>query len=215
MTFMKLDPALAKSVGSNTNITEKGAYIGTMKRVEVYKNSGGAEFVEIDFASDDGATARWLGLCIKGSDGNTETFGRKIVHAIMACAKVREVSLSEATIKKWDQTSRQETMQKATIIPELMNKRIGLVLVREEYEGNNGSKWKMAIVTPFDPETQRVAPEILNREFTGNGVMLPRIIESLKDKPLKAGASKSARSAAAHSSGGGSGFDDMDDDIPF
>lgn len=208
---MKLNPAEAKKVGSATFIEERGAYIGAFTRAEIFKSDSGATCVEFDFKSEHGETARYLGAWISNGKGE-ELAGHRMVNAIMACLSIREISAADAIITKYNSETRNEEQTRATIFPELLNKPIGLVLTREEYQPNNSNetKWKMCMVTPFDSATRCIAAEKLDRK---PAEMLDKILANLKDRPLKNKPTPTGRTAPAGQ--GKSGFDDMDDDIPF
>lgn len=213
---MKLNPAEAKKVGSANFIEERGEYRGVFTRAEIYKSNSGATCVEFDFKSEHGETARYLGAWISNGNGE-ELSGHKMVNAIMACMSLREIAAVEATITKYNNETRNEEQTRATIFPELMGKPIGLVLTREEYmpTNSNESKWKMCMVTPFDAATRCIAAEKLDRK---PAEMLDKILASLKDRPLRNKPTTAGRTAAATGGGaarGSTGFDDMDDDIPF
>ena len=107
-----------------------------------------------------------------------------------------------------DSASGQRGKFPATIFPELTNKRIGLLLQREEYEKSNGSIGaKVNIVGCFDAESELTASEILARKTEPE--TLARMVAALRDKPMKG-----TRPTAAEPQHDG-GIADMDDDIPF
>ena len=96
----------------------------------------------------------------------------------------------------------------ATIFPELTDKRVGLLLQREEYIKSDGSTGaKVNIFGVFDPDTELTASEILAKKTQPE--VLARMMAALKDKPLAGAKPQTATQPA-----GGSA--DLDDDsIPF
>lgn len=210
-----LNPNNAKQVGVAARINEKGAYKGVFTRAEFVQSEKGTQGIEFAFKAESGQTADYLTVWTVSADGK-ELYGRKVIDALMTCLSLRTIAAKTAQIKKYDAQARQEVMVQATVFPELMNKPIGLLLVREEYQKNNGTTdWKMTIVGCYDPHKLITPKEILEQS---GPAQLAKMIAALQDRPLK------AKPAAAQHSGGyggqashdtGGGFADMDDDIPF
>lgn len=218
MTSYRLNPKNARDLGSNSFIDQKGAYEGVFTRAEPVTSAKGTRGVEFDFVTRDGrAHANYLTLWIEGANGN-ELFGRKVLDGILTCLGVREIKTAEAIVNRRNFETREDEQVRAVVFPDLMNKPIGLVLMREEFMTLKGvARWKNVIVLPFEAETRRLPAERLdNRPPTG----LDRILATLRDKPLKDGESTpnfaSPREPLSHTSqaSSGSGFDDMQD-IPF
>lgn len=217
-TTYRLNPRNARDLGSNSFIDQKGAYEGIFTRAEPVTSAKGTRGVEFDFVTRDGrAHANYLTLWIEGATGN-ELFGRKVLDGILTVLSVREIKTAEAIVKRRNFETREDEQVRAVVFPDLMNKPIGLVLMREEFMNMKGvSRWKNVIVLPFEASTRRLPAERLdNLPPTG----LDRILATLRDKPLKDGEGtpnfasprEPAPSQADH--GSGSGFDDMQD-IPF
>lgn len=218
MSF-KLNTASAKQVGVNSRIDTKGAYTGVITRAEAVTSSKGTAGIEIAFRSDAGQTADYLNLWLVNSEGK-ELFGRKVLDALMTCLRTQTIAPQQARVKKWDSDANAEVVAAATVYPELMNKPVGLLLVAEEYEKNNGdTNWKMTIVGAFSHDGL-MPVEILDRKSQG---LLPKVVEQLRDRPLKKKPSRNsggygsdyggADQYAAASGGGGGGFGD--EDIPW
>jgi hypothetical protein len=209
----------AKQAGMSSAINEKGKYYGRFSRAEGVVSRQGTEGMEFAFKTDEGQQADFLTIWTHNKEGK-ELYGAKVVAAIMACVEARSCTPTRAQVRKYDTESRQEELCDAMVYPELMNKPIGLLLAREEYEDREGNrKWKNAIVLPFEHATDRTAREKLEGAQAAD---LPKLVERLRDKPLANGKGNSgkARGNSRGNSGadgdyGGGGFDDMDDDIPF
>lgn len=201
-----LRPDGAKSIRASFRIEEKGAYVGTLTRVEAVTSRGGTQGVELAFKTDDGRTADYLSLWTMNASGEA-LFGRKVLDAVMAVARLRKVSVVPGKVKKWDSTAGREVEVGAKVLPELTGKRIGLFLVREEYSKNDGTTgWKFAIVGAFDAESQALPNEILD-SLPPSG--FDQFVASLRDRPLKTGKSGATQSPA------NAGGPDYDSDIPF
>ena len=215
MTSYRLNPEGARKVGTSAMISERGGYIGQFVRAEAVESRQGTQGVEFDFLSDDGQSAKFLTVWTVNGSG-VELSGRRMIDAIMTSLGVKAISAQQAVVKKWDTEQRTEVSVRATVFPELMGKRLGLVLNREEYEANDRDhtrKWKNAIVCPFEAATRRLAGERLdNKPALG----LDRLLRILQDRPLRTTSGPHHNGNGAQSPDqGGSGFDDMQDNIPF
>lgn len=203
----KLNPTNAKSVGQPGRIDEKGAYVGQFVRAEHVVSKKGSEGIEFSFKADDGRTADYLNIWIASASGD-ELFGRRILDALMTCTRTKTLTSVEGMVRKYDRAAGTEVTSSAAIFPELMNRPIGLLLVREEYAKNDGGTgWKMSISGCFEAATQKTPREVLENL---SAEMLPKIVETLRDRPLKNRPESSAPSSAPSAT-----FADMDDDIPF
>lgn len=207
---IKLNAAAARDVGESARITETGKYKGTFKRAELTESDRGTIGVEFTFMSNDGQSADYLTLWIENGDGK-ELYGYKVLNAVMTCMQVRGIESKLAKIEK--RINGELTQVDAEIFPDLMGKQIGLLLVKAPYEAQDGSvKSKMEIFATFCAQTERTAKEILDR--VADAKALPKIIASLADRPVRRDAQKRG-GGSTNSHGGGSGFADVDDDIPF
>ena len=210
-----LNTSNAKQVGGGGRIVEKGAYKGVITRAEFVQSEKGTQGIELAFRSDSGQTADYLTLWTVNAQGQ-ELYGRKVVDALRTCFSMRSIAAKQATIKKYDFDARQELPVQTVIFPDLMNKPIGLLLVREEYEKTRGgTDWKMTIVGCYEPTKGLTPKEILEQ---GPAEQLTKWIAALQDRPLKKAAATAApASGYANNSAraGDSGFGDMGDDVPF
>lgn len=205
MRTYDLNPEQAKQAESS-RITETGKYVGAFTSAYGTESTKGTEGIEFAFKTDDGRTADFLTLWTYNKDGK-ELFGLKVLNALMTCLRAKRIVPSAGTIEKWEDGQRVRVA--AQVFPDLTNKRIGLLLQREEYRKQDGSVGsKFNIVGAFDAETELTASEILVKASSPE--KLAGMVASLRDKTLPAGAAPSGYTAA---SSGGSG--DFDDDIPF
>lgn len=189
-------------------IDQTGKYIGTLTRAESVVSRQETEGVEFSFKADDGSTADFLTLWTYNVKGEALP-SLKALNAMMTVCRIKSLTPTAGHVEKWDASSGQRAKMEATIFPELTNKRIGLLLQREEYAKRDGSIGaKVNIVGCFDPETELTASEILARKTEPE--TLAKMVAALRDKPMKNGRAAHAAPASDTSSG----FDDMDD-IPF
>lgn len=198
----KLNPANAKQVGQPGRIDEKGAYSGTFVRAEHLISQKGTSGIEFSFRSDSGQTADYLTLWISSASGS-ELYGKKILDALMTCLRCKSLSSTEGTVRKYSREAGAEVTATATIFPDLMNKPIGLLLVREEYQRGDGTVGsKMAIAGCYEAATGKLPREVLENLPAES---LQKVAESLRDRPLK------NRPTVPTTTSG----EEFDDDVPF
>lgn len=159
-----LNPTAAKEANSGgKRITEHGVYTGTFRAAWYEQNEKGTESVQFIFHSDAGQEAGPLALYTHKGDG-TELPSYKTLNAIMACVKQRNLTAQRGRVTLFDYDSQKEVEKDKDVYPQLMGKRIGLVLTAEEYETRNGDlKTRLLIGAPFDAETRRMADEVLDQ----------------------------------------------------
>jgi len=193
-------------------ISETGKYIGTFVRAEklvsAAKRTDGIGFT---FRDESGRECRFDIWTQK--EGGEPLSGLNQINAMMACLQQRALSVTQQTVKKWDNGA--EAVMPAPCFAELMGKRIGLLLRAEEYEKmKDGHKtgttgWRMGLFAVFQADTELMASEILNRKTQPE--QLGKVLAQLADKPLKAGGARGAAS-------GGHGTPEVPadfDEIPF
>lgn len=202
--------AAQKADQTGNRINEIGKYIGTFTQAEDITAGTGTKGLALRFEAN-GQSAN-LSLYTKKADGET-IMGFQTLMAIMTCLQLRNIEPKDGTVKYWDRETNSEETKAAKIFPDLCGKPIGLLLETEGYFKNDGSTGtKMVIAGVFQAKTELTATEILERKTTPE--MLPKMVARLHHRPAKAAKASSGR-PAAQTSHGGSGFDDMDDDIPF
>lgn len=203
-----LNPEQARQANTNNRITETGRYVGRFTKAESVTSKQGTEGIEFSFESNEGQTVDYLTLWTINKDGK-EIFGLKMVNAIMTCLRVKTMSEQQAMIEKFENGSKQKVS--ATVFPELMNKPIGVLLQREEYEKKDGSVGsKMNIYACFDAASNKTAAEILDN---APAEQLDKIAGALRDKPIQARAQTQSSPAVQREAG--SDFADFESDLPF
>lgn len=118
-------------------IDATGPYVGKFTRAEVVVSREGTTGIDFSFIDVNGNKADYLTLWLSKKDG-TALRGRKVLDAMMACMKVRQLVSQEGVVTKYDFDEKKDVQVKATLLPALMNAPIGLLLQREGYYPNNG-----------------------------------------------------------------------------
>lgn len=196
-----------------SKIEQKGKYMGTFTRAEKITSEKGTKGVDFSFKANDGSSADYLTLWTHNKDGK-QLQGFNVLMAIMTCLRVRELTAEDGEAEKYDRDQQKRVKVRVPLFKDLMGKPIGLLIHMEEYEKTKGgTAWKPAISAPFDKD-EFTASEILNKAKQPE--TLAKMVQALRDRPLKAGGSPaaSAQPAAGNYDGAGS-FNDFDDDIPF
>ena len=210
----------ADQIGSYLN--ETGKYKGQSTRAEkLVSKQKGTHGVGFTFEAEDKRTTRFDVWTINGQGEHLP--GYKFVNALLACLKVRQVTEANAKVDRYNWDTKQTDKVDAVVFPELTDKPVGLVLRNTEYEkmrdgaltGETG--WRLEPLVPFEAAGEFTSSEILDRKTKPE--KLAAVMAMLTDRPLKARSSPAPRAAADRQSPApqshGSGFDDMDDSIPF
>ena len=208
-----LDTAAAKQADNiNSRIDTAGKYMGVLTRAEPIVSTKGSKGVDMSFKSDNGATADYLTLWTHNGEGK-QLRGFNTLMAIMTCLKVRDLKAEQGEIEKYDKDQNERVKVSVPLFKTLMNKPFGLLIHMEEYEKTaGGTAWKPQISAPFD-SAEFTASEILNKAQKPE--TLAKMVQALRDRPLKNGTAKPSSAPNYTSENPGDGFSDMPDDIPF
>lgn len=213
-----LDTSSAKAADNiNTSIRESGKYIGTITRAEALLSDKGTRGLGLSFKSKDGASADYLDIYTHKKNGE-ELMGVKTVNALLACLQMRGIKDGTIKCEKWDNTSKKRETVEVNGYPDLMGKEIGFLL-QKTLETNNrtgADVERLSIFGVFSAKTELTASEILDKKV--NPERLAKMVEVLAARPVRDNRDKGGRPTnvrSATSSPSGTGFDDMDDDIPF
>lgn len=197
-----------------SSIRESGKYVGIITRAEKLKSQNHTEGFGLSFKTDDGATADYLDIWTIKSNGETLR-GNQLVHAILACLKMREAPEGEIECVKWDADSSSRKQVRVPGYPTMMGKRLGLLLQEEWSTNANTGKdmRRMQIFGVFQADTELVSSEIL--ESKTRPEKLSRMVEVLAARPVR-----DVRQKTAHRSTGSGPNERADDpgfdtDIPF
>lgn len=217
-----LDTKSAKQADAISQaIKEAGKYVGTITRAEALVSNNGTKGIGLSFRADDGSSADYLDLYTHDKDGK-ELPSLKVVNALLACLKLRSIAEGHIKFEKWNKEAKERQWCPGKGYPDLMGKRIGF-LFRKELQTHNqtgADTERINIFGVFQPDTELTASEVLDQKTKPE--RLPKMVEALMAKPVidrrQQGTGKThaelKRGTSAPASTG-SGFDDMDDDIPF
>lgn len=207
-----LDPQAARKADTTGGmITELGKYLGTFTQAVDITATTGTKGIALLFQSAAGQKAR-LSLYTQKSNGE-HIMGFQALSAIMTCMGLRNIAPVAGTFLKWNNDTKTDDKVQGQIFPDLCGKHIGVLLETEDYAKQDGSVGtRMVLKGVYQANTELTASEILDRKTTPE--QLSRMVATLRHRPIRA-ARGQAPAAAGRPAGGGSGFDDMDDDIPF
>lgn len=207
----------ADSIGSY--LSETGKYVGTFIRAEklISRNKGTHG---IGFTFDVNKQTTRFDIWTMNAQ-NEHLSGFKAVNAIMACLSLRSIAEKPGQVERYNYETQQRETVEAEVFPDLMGKPIGLVLQKTEYEKmRDGQKtgetgWRLELVAPFRAADEFTASEILDRKTKPE--KLAAIVATLADRPLKHRPTPAVQRASSVSAPmpASSGFDGMDDDIPW
>jgi hypothetical protein len=199
----------ADSIGAR--IAETGKYVGTFTQAHEVVSKKGTKGIEFSFKDEHGQTADYLTLWTVNAEGK-ELRGLDQLNAIMTCLKLRDgIKSTQGGIEKFDAASGQKVTVQGSVFPDLLTKKIGLLLQLEEYQKSDGSIGsKMAIFMPFEASTEFTSSEILDRAT--KPVKMQKAAAFMKDKKVTPHADNSYQ-AAPQQQQAASAF--IEDDIPF
>jgi hypothetical protein len=194
-------------------IRETGKYVGVITRAEKLLSNQGTQGLGLSFKSDDGASASYLDIYTVKSNGETLR-GYNIVQAIMCCTRIKTADEGKINFDWWDNDARAMVQTSAAGYPSLMGKRIGLLLQQtlESHSITGADTNKLNIVAVFEPGTNLMASEILDKKTKGE--KLDKVVQMIMASPIRDNRKKiaGARPAAQQSASANVEFDD---DISF
>lgn len=206
--------AARKADTAGATIREIGKYIGEFTQARDLVTKKGGRGVEFIFKSNGGQKAN-LAIYTTGANGDKYQ-GYDALMAILTCMKLRGIKPVEGSYTRYDFDTKTEVQEKGKIFPDLVGA-IGVLLETEDYEKQDGSVGtRMVLKNVFDPATEFTASEILDKKTKPEA--LAKMVAGLRHRPIKNRAparQEQEQSSSPSRSGGSSGFDDMDDDIPF
>jgi hypothetical protein len=213
--MLKLNRELATSADNiASGISEAGKYIGVITRAEKLSSDKGTEGLGISFKTETGQTADYLDLWHTKSNGEALS-SLKTVNAILCCAKVSEASDGMIQCEKWNRDHGVREKVSVPGYPDLMGKRIGLLLqkVLETDERNGKEREKLQIFGVFNADTELTASEMFAKKTSPE--RLSNMLDALLARPVRDNRKGGKQKPAGGQSRPATGFDDMDDDIPF
>ena len=204
-----LDTKAAKQADQfNARIEKTGKYLGIFTRAEPVTSKNGTQGIDFSFKSESGESSDYLTIWTHGKDGS-QLRGFNLLMAMMTCLRVKELTPTSGRIEKYNVDTKQREEVTVPLFMELMNKPVGILVQMEEYQKTaGGNAWKPVIFSTFD-KNEFVATEILNKSVKPE--ILPKMVEALRDKPMKALVGNSAPKTEYPSES----VTDLDDDIPW
>jgi len=217
---LKMDAAAAKRADNfNSVIRESGKYVGVITRAERLLSRNNVEGVGLSFKSDDGASANYLDVYTVKPDGE-KLRGHSVITALLCCLQLREAADGDITFERWDSEAGRLVNTTAPGYPALMGKRIGLVLQKElqTHSQTGADVERVSIMAVFDPVTNLMASEILDRKTKAE--RLEAVTKILAANPVRdTRKRRAAPVAVAATLAGGSApaTQELDnfDDVPF
>ena len=212
---LKLNSDLAKSADNiASGIKETGKYIGTITRAEALVSEKGTLGLGLSIKTADGQTADYLDLWHTKSDGK-ELGSLKTVNAILCCTKVADARDGTIQVEKWNNAIRAREVVTVPGYPDLMGKRIGLLLQKQLETTDRGKDVeRLNIFAVFNAEKELTAYEMYAKKT--NPERLSQIFDALMARPVRD--NRKAASSGGYSSGGEMGHAGQDvpfDDNPF
>ena len=131
---------------------EGGKYVGLISHCQHIqsskKNTQGILF-DLDFNTGQKTTIR--------------LYSEKQIIAVMQCVGfVGHLTPMHGTVKEYDKNAGQMVQRQGYVYPQLVNKPLGVVLKREDYQREDGGlAYEMKLVAPFNPQTEQSAREII------------------------------------------------------
>jgi hypothetical protein len=220
MSSLKLNKEAACAADNvASGIRESGKYIGIITRAEQLSSDKGTQGLGLSFKADNGQTANYLDLW--HTKGNGEALSSlKTVNAILCCAKVAEAREGMIQCEKWNKDQGVSEKVSVTGYPDLMGKRIGLLLQQTlETDQNGKDREKVQIFAVFNADTELTASEIYAKKTKPE--RLPNMLDALLARPVRDNrkappAARRSGAAASSSDDTRTGFSDADlDDVPF
>ncbi len=202
---------------AGATIKEIGKYVGEFVQAKDVVTKKGGRGIEFIFKSQGGQKAN-LAIYTTGANGDRYQ-GYDALMAIMTCLQLRGIKPAPGKVTRYDFDTKKEVAEDGTVFPDL-HKPIGVLLETEDYEKKDLSiGTRMVLKNVFQPSTELTASEILDKKTTP--AALAKMVEGLRHRPLK-GARTNAAPRGDDGTGGppaghpaSSGFDGMEDDIPF
>ncbi|MFR0653302.1 DUF669 domain-containing protein [Pantoea sp. SIMBA_079] len=157
----------ALTAGQGGFINESGAYVITITEAALTTSSGGAKAIEFSGEADDGRKVQYLSVYVSKKDGTDNTFGVNMIHAIMGCTGVAQLTNHMKAAGQY-------------VAPEFAGKKVGLVLQKVLRSKNDGSDtYGLEIRMPFIAQTHQT---LLEKSEGKSPEAVERMVAGLKDK---------------------------------
>lgn len=210
LVFDQTEARKADSQGGS--IRDAGVYRGTITRAEKLLSKNNVEGIGISFKTDDGLTANYLDLYTVKPDGE-KLRGFGFAQAILCCTRTREASEGAITFERYDKDAGGMVKASANGYPELMGKRIGLLLQKELSTNIKTGKdvERVNIYGVFEADTGFTSSEILDKATKSE--QLNKLVDALERNPVRD--NRTGGAIRGNSPQTGSAPDAFEDDLPF
>lgn len=206
-----------KADNFSTVLRQTGKYTGVITRAQALTSKKGTQGLGLSFKSDDGATANYLDIYTAKANGE-KLRGNNLVQAILCCLKLRTAKDGNITFDRWDKESGEMCRVTELGYPELMGRRIGLILQEEiqEHSITGEPVNRLNIVAIFEADTGFTSTEILDKktkperaEAIWQTISRNRVRDTRKRSDTRPSATQANPPNRGESDQG------FDDDIPF
>jgi len=206
-----LNPESAKKANDGgKRITQPGEYTGKFAQAWYQKNEKGTEGVFLTFEADTGQVANLRLYTHNGSGEELPSY--KTFNAVLAVLRLKGVESKKGKVTVFDGSD--DVEQDADVFPDLVGKKIGILLQTEEYHNKNGEvKTQANLFAPFCPDKRATAAEVLNKKVDGGLDKLIEYFDTVSHKPIKG--SKGPADSARPPSSKKVSSEFAEDDIPF
>jgi hypothetical protein len=225
MAFHKLDPESAKQNDNRqSGINKSAAYTGVLTKAEFSENKQkGSSGINFSFKTSSGQEANWHTNLNYFKDGETQDNdgGWQQLDALMVCLKVKELEDPQMLpMERWENGGKVQSQ--GYQFAQLLNRKLGVAFRMEEYYNKDGElKERPTVFTFFEPSTNLVAGEILDR--VTDPKRLDAALEYLASNPVKKAkikihvehAAPVRRTQEERFERAAQPIDDIDDSIPF
>lgn len=171
-----------------------GAYIGTFLRAEATTSQAGTEGIVFEFDGGSAGKTEFT-LWTRKEDGST-AFGMNFVQALMLMFGLRNLRSVAGKVMRWDEDANGRVEQDGEVFPDLVGKRIGVVLQKElTTKRSGGDSYRMNLYGVFHHESKLTASEIRERKV--QPAKLDKLLKSLKDKDNRKASAEPAQPSMA------------------
>lgn len=191
----------AASKADEGRIDTSGAYVFTITRAEATTSAKkGTQGVTLAGLSEGNGDVEFT-LWTRREDGSP-IFGFNQLQAIMAVTGVRGLCGAKGKVMAWDEEEGGRMEKDGTVFPDLIGKKVGLVMQKELYTGGSGkTSFRMNCVGAYHHESHLTASELKDRKVKPE--KLEKMLARLKDKDSRTGGKEEEASPVATV---GSGF---------
>ena len=214
---MKFDSAKAQGADNvSSRISETGRYICEITRAEKLVSSKGTRGLGLSVKDESGQTADYLDVYYEREDGS-ELPSMKTVQAILGCLKIREPATGTIKCEKWDKEGKAYVEMAVPGYPDLMGKKLGLLLQIElttnDLTGKDAAR--LNIYGVFQVDTNLTVTEILAKKTKAE--TSAKMLEIMMKTPIRDTRKKAAAGSAQHGepTERSTQVDPFDDDLNF